>query len=98
MMSRRQCLRGGLVNVLKAERDDVTRAMPKGGACECLPPPPFRKSCIRAPRTRSFTLLTRYCEGMRLPCVHLKIAVNKDNSRTPLFLMNLKFRAILAVT
>ena len=35
MTSREQCPRGVLVNVLKAEGDDVTRAMSKGGACEC---------------------------------------------------------------
>ena len=35
MTSRRQSPRGGgvLVNVLKAEGDDVTRAMSKGGGC-----------------------------------------------------------------
>ena len=58
--SRGQCPRGGgcllLVNVqgwgcfsIFWRVDDVTRTKSKGGgSCECLHPPPFRKSCIRA--------------------------------------------------
>ena len=39
MTSHGQCPRGVLVNVLKAEGDDVTRAISKGVcACECLHP------------------------------------------------------------
>ena len=57
MTSHGQCPRGVLVNVQEwgwfsifRRADDVTRTMSKGG---CLwmsspPPPPFRKSCIRA--------------------------------------------------
>ena len=45
-MSKRGCLS------IVRRVDDVTQAMSKGGgACECSstpPPPPFRKSCIRA--------------------------------------------------
>ena len=48
MTSRGQCPRGVLVNVLKAESDDVTRTRGQcptggGGACECLHPPPLQE-------------------------------------------------------
>ena len=36
MTSRGQCPRGVLVNVLKAEGGDVTRAVPKGCVCELV--------------------------------------------------------------
>ena len=44
-----ECPRVG-VFVIFWRADDVTRTMSKGGgcACECLDPPPFRKSWIRA--------------------------------------------------
>ena len=45
-----ECPRGGGCFSISRRADDVTRTMSKGGggACECLHPPPFRKSCIRA--------------------------------------------------
>ena len=50
MTSRGQCPRGVLVDVLKAEGDDVTRAMSKGGgACECIHPPPLQENPVSAP-------------------------------------------------
>ena len=42
---------GGCFSFFFRRADDVTQTMSKGGgggACKCLHPPPFRKSCIRA--------------------------------------------------
>ena len=69
MTSRGQCPRGVLVNVLKAEGDDVTRAMSKGGgACKCLHPPPLSGNPVSVPdslcsfvRSRSVHVLIKTC-------------------------------------
>ena len=64
------CLEGGggvLVNVLKGEGDEVTRAMSKGGCtCECLHPP-FRKSCIRACHIPPCTAASPYPNSPQQP-------------------------------
>ena len=68
MTSCRQCLGGGvLVNVLKAEGDDVTRAMSKvGGACVLVnvftpPPPPLQEILY----LRLASLVTPLLTGIR---------------------------------